>query len=413
MNILLVTHSFAPLNKISSLRLVHWTKYWLKNGHRVTVLTTKKYKFDGPLDLPLLDNELLKVIEVEYFPFSSDKGDSELDLEKSSEPNGKLVKVKAIVRRVRGIIGSLFDIHDLWVPKAVRQGKKVLDNDKFDLIVSSYGPPCSHIVASRLSKASKIKWIADYRDLWSDNHIGSSKYPFSIIERLIENKTVGSYANTLVTISKPLAVTLSSKFSQNVAVIENGFDPDEYKGLSGTFDIKEFVQGEINIIYAGTIYPERRDPTILLQALTKVDKKVNVHFYGGDEVILSDIIKRTGFETAFVHGYRGREYILNALNQADILLMLESGSADADGVLTGKLFEYFAVKKPILGIGFDDNVLLGKVIGESGMGECFSEESADLIRFINEFSESDFICDEGFLSKYSRESQALRVLELY
>lgn len=409
MNILLVSHSFAPLNKISSLRMVHWVKYWLKHNHSVTVLTTKKYEFDGPLDLPLLEQESLTVIEVDYIKYlSGDNGPS------TKHRNGRSYQyeaVKKLVLKARGVIGSLFDIHDLWIPGAVHKGKIVLDDRKFDLIISSYAPPCSHIVASRLAKTSKVKWIADYRDLWSDNHIGSSIFPFSVVERFIENRSVGKYASSILTVSKPLARTLAERFSQKVAVIENGFDPSEYKGLPVACNIQEFIKGEINIVYAGTIYPGRRDPRLLLQALLLVNRKINVHFFGGDEKVLKSMIGDVGCKTAFVHGYRNREYILRVLSQANLLLMLESGAVDADGVLTGKLFEYFAVKKPVLGIGFDENVLLGQVIRESGMGECFFDDVGRLVTFLEDFEESRYVCDESFLSRYNRESQALRVLE--
>lgn len=42
LKILIVTHSFPPLNKIGSLRPYAWAKYWSWIGHEVCVLTTKK-----------------------------------------------------------------------------------------------------------------------------------------------------------------------------------------------------------------------------------------------------------------------------------------------------------------------------------------------------------------------------------
>ena len=66
-NILLITAFFYPQNVIAVSRVGQWTKYWAKEGHRVTVLTTKKYPL-WPLDYnqELPDN--VRVIEVAYLP---------------------------------------------------------------------------------------------------------------------------------------------------------------------------------------------------------------------------------------------------------------------------------------------------------------------------------------------------------
>jgi len=411
MNVLLITHSFAPLNKVSSLRLTHWVKYWLRSGVSVTVLTTKKYSFDGELDLPTIEHDLLKIVEIDYLPSLSKKKIGNRH-QNTTIKKTKLDNIKRLVRKFRNIIGSLFDIHDLWVPKAIREGVNLSRNEPFDMIVSSYGPSCSHIVASRVAKYSKVKWLADYRDLWADNHIGNAVFPFSSIERFIENSTVGKYAFKLITISTPLEKTLNHRFSQSVVTVENGFDPEEFNNLNSSYEVNEFFPGEINIVYAGTIYPGRRDPSALLHSVARCNYKVHVHFFGPDTEVLGEMIEKSGCDTAYIHGYRHREYILNALNQADILLMLESGSKDADGVLTGKLFEYFAIGKPILGAGFDDSVLLGRVIKKSNMGECFINEPKFFTEYLEGFDPKKYVPNEIYISQFSRELQAKKVLSL-
>lgn len=411
MKVLLITHSFAPLNKVSSLRLTHWTKYWLRQGVAVTVLTTKKYSFDGPLDLPKIEHDLLNIIEVDYIPNWAIERDENV-IKKASSQGSKLDYIKRLVRKFRGFIGSLFDIHDLWIPKAIDQGIKLSDKHNFDLIVSSYGPSCSHIVASRVAKYSQVKWLADYRDLWADNHIGKAVFPFSTIEKYIEDHSVGKYAFKLITVSKPLEKILKNRFSQDVITVENGFDLEEFRCLKSNCVINEFIPGEINVIYAGTIYPGRRDPSAFIRSVVNCNKNVNVHFYGSDSAVLREIIQKTGCKSAYIHGYRSREYILNALNNADILLMLESGDADADGVLTGKLFEYFAVGKPILGAGFNDSVLLGQVIKKSKLGECFNNETALFQGYLDSFDSTKYVADEEYISQFNRELQAKKVLSL-
>ena len=47
--------------------------------------------------------------------------------------------------------------------------------DQPDILVSSSPYITSHLVASRISKKFNLKWVADFRDSWSNNPI----YPYS------------------------------------------------------------------------------------------------------------------------------------------------------------------------------------------------------------------------------------------
>jgi hypothetical protein len=67
-HILLVTRSFPPLNAVSSLRMYQWAKYWSRGGVRVTVLTTTKHWFSGPLDMDVPPLPDVQVVEVEFLP---------------------------------------------------------------------------------------------------------------------------------------------------------------------------------------------------------------------------------------------------------------------------------------------------------------------------------------------------------
>lgn len=403
MRILLVTHSFAPLNKISSLRLVHWVKYWSQNGNHVTVLTTEKYSFDGDLNLDVVfDPEVVELYEVPYL-----KSKSKI-VKNTSSSSAVFQSLRRVNQFIRNYIGSLFDIHDLWVKPATKIGEEILQGKNFDCIVSSFSPPCSHMVAANLSKKSGVPWLADYRDLWADNHIGSAKFPFSIIEKWKERSTVGEVAKVITTVSQPLAKSLQKRFNQPVAVVENGYDPEEY--LSLNLD-KRFSNKVINIVYAGNIYPNRRDPEPLLNVIASNKLNFKVHFFGPDNSLINSL-KHRYHGIVETHGNVNRKEILNVMFSADILLLLESGAKDADGVLTGKLFEYFAIGKPILGIGFDNSVLLGKVLERSRAGTCFFNQEVELLKYLQSFKDTPFNMDLDFISQYRRDIQAERILDL-
>ena len=66
--ILFITAFFYPQNKIPTLRIGQWVKYLALNGYSVTVLTTKKYSFIGPLGLEVKLPDNVTVIEVDFLP---------------------------------------------------------------------------------------------------------------------------------------------------------------------------------------------------------------------------------------------------------------------------------------------------------------------------------------------------------
>lgn len=407
MNILLVSHSFAPMNKISSMRLMHWCKYWLKDGHCVTVLTTKKYGFDGDLSLAQLEHNNLKVVEVDYLPSSLSKKESSSVTNGTEGPGkGSGLARKAYVA-LRNALGTVIDIHDLWIPKAVTVGKRLVASNNYDLIVSSYAPQAAHIVASKLSRKSAIPWIADYRDLWALNHIGRPIFPFDKIEGMREKSTLKGKVSGVISVSDPLTKQQSEYLQVKGITVENGFDPDEYKVCANGQGF--LVDNKINIVYAGSLYKGRRDPKPLINLISGgVLENCVVHFFGADPKAVD--VEVDG-ERVLYHGQIAREKLFPILKAADVLLMLESPSPDAGGVLTGKLFEYFALERPILGVGVRSSSLLGEYIKRSGLGEAVGVEESKIIKFFEADAIEQRQVEREFVSGFDRQIQSRKVLE--
>ena len=115
-----------------------------------------------------------------------------------------------------------------WITYAVKQGKKIIDEEKPDIIFSSSPPPTVHLIAKKLAKWSGIKWVADFRDPWTKiyhydkiNRIGITK---SIDEKL-EHKVIKEAAE-IVVVGKSISKALfKGNFPRKTAnVITNGDD---------------------------------------------------------------------------------------------------------------------------------------------------------------------------------------------
>lgn len=425
-NILIITSYFPQQNSIASLRPYSWAKYWSKMGHNITVLTTTKNKHDNDLNLGCSDFE---IIEVENrFKANIRKkviGDKSkvLITDKNSEiffRSKVLNKVKEFVEK-RGLLGTarMPDFNDFIISDSVNSVK----NKQFDMMISTSGPYTEHIIAQKLKKQNKdIFWIADYRDLWTQNHIFKGLFPFTLVEEYLEKK-INNSADMITTVSEPLAKQIRDKYKiKNVETIENGFDFEDLNNIS-----KEnyWSDDKIRLVYTGSIYKGKQDPSPLFEAIEAISKsndkklldKLEVIFVGGSKADLDELIEKYTVQRWVGYGgFLPREDSLRMQRDADALIFLEFEAKGVDGILTGKLFEYICSGTQILGIGVTNNSTPGKLISSSGHGINFGKDRESIKKYLLELLNSNtkyvFIKNIEIIEKYSRKKQAEKILDL-
>ncbi len=247
-----------------------------------------------------------------------------------------------------------------WKPFAIKAGDELLQTEDVQAVISSSAPITCHLIARELKIKHKIPWVADFRDLWTQNH----NYRYGPIRKLfdkrLELKTI-SEADALVTVSQPWADKLSTFHKGKTAyAITNGFDP-EIVNIPPTN-----LTGKFTITYTGTIHFEKQNPTKLFLALRELisegivdPHEVEVRLYGSETRRLaeeveqyepSDIIKQYGRVPVQVAREKQRE--------SQLLLILDWDDPQEKGVYPGKIFEYLAARRPMLATGgLDDNVV--------------------------------------------------------
>jgi len=442
MNILIVSTYFPPQHSIASLRIYSFAKNWALAGNQVTVLTPRKLD-EGDLNirvsapeynlvelshLGILQN-LIKLKQKQLHRKSSretfrPKGAVH---DKRTNPLRIMIEQAAFFKRRYGMFTTarMPNVHDTWVPKAVRIGKAIIDSKNIDIIFSSYGPPASHIVAGILAKYSGKPWSADYRDLWIEHHIYPGAWPFKFFEKLLEQRYVGKYAKLITTVSEPLAFVLKNKFNVPVYVIENGYDNEDYKQQLPPY----FTDHKTRIIYTGTIYDGNQDPSPLFSAIAQLiqdnswlknwmENNLRVLFFGRQsELLVKTINQYHLFPIVQYKGNVSRQDSLQIQKQADMLIYLEWGDESVQGILTGKIFEYLFLKKPVLSIGKTSKASTGsKLLIDSGVGlfagndvKCIKSVLLSLIKTGKPFNTNP---NEKNIEKYSRQNLSKKLLDL-
>jgi glycosyltransferase involved in cell wall biosynthesis len=265
------------------------------------------------------------------------------------------------------------DIGTPWILPAIRFGKALTRRMAFDLVISSGGPPSSHLVAFFIVRSRQLPWIADYRDLWSENYNVSRNSIFEYLEKIFERRIIRK-ATCLTTVSKGLKGALERLHNKRVVLIYNGYD----EPVSNDGDVFEEVNRRVfRIVYTGNVYISAQDPSLLISAINDcIKRKENfgcefeLYFVGTHKNALAPILDKCkpDFDCHIIDRVSHQES-MRWQRSADALLLLGWLRGGQEGVLTGKVFEYIAAKRPVIALlkPYDE---LGSILSRSNTSKC-------------------------------------------
>lgn len=425
MKILIISAFFPPQNSIAALRPYSWAKYWSRAGHEVTVLTTTKKPAAADSPMP---NEGFRVIELPIPGMASLRrlvgsaavADTGMQAKPAVPPRISLKqRLRARIAKWQKQYGFAYgcrmpDPMDLWG----RAAFKAVNGEQWDLVVSSAGPYSVHAPAYRLRKNGHAKkWIADWRDLWTDNHTFPGLPLLRPLERWLERRWCQA-ADALTTVSEPLAETLRAKYGDKVEVIYNGFDPEDYQQLPPEPAFPD--DGIFRVVYTGSIYAGKQDPTPLFRAMGNLRQAGKISpenfqvIFCGNNANVDDIARQQGvLDMVLYFGFVPRRQALHMQRDANALLFLEFYSPGLKGILTGKLFEYLYAGPPILSVGGVSSSCTADVIKKYDRGFVFGVDSLALESHIHELICLNSISDmRDIATEFTRKDQAMKMVSI-
>jgi glycosyltransferase involved in cell wall biosynthesis len=423
MKILIIAHYFPPENNmamIATLRPLSWAKYWSKSGHDVCVLTTAKTQNQNLQSQ--LSEDISGSVRIEGVKYLLSRPD--INTKDQVQTQRKRFSLYPFLRKIlintRQFIGagSLFYGSDLWILPVIQKGLAIYQEWQFDIIVSTFGPPASHIVASALKEKLNVFWVADYRDLWHDHHFSRARFPFSFIENNLENTTVKN-ADMMTTVSLPLANKLTHRFKKTITTIANGF---EYSSINEIQPNAYLDTQKIHLVYTGNLYLQKQNIQPLFEAINllikeddSIQQKLEILIYGWDTGNLSEIIRTYCLANIVsIKGFVPRETVISLQRDADALIFLDWNDKNEQGILTGKIFEYMFSGTPILGIGASQKTSAGKLIQESGTGILLGNSVgmiANTIKKLLNKEPLEYSPRQEILQQYTREFLADKMLQ--
>jgi glycosyltransferase involved in cell wall biosynthesis len=371
MKVLIVSFAFPPSNVIGAVRVGKLARYLDRRGHDVRVLTTDVVD-DRSLPLEISRQ---RVIYTEYRRGQQWINEAARLLrgrttvsatahrENAPLQNGAPSRsLRQIVRRHCFGLVHIPDMRAGWIKTAIPAGRQLIKEWKPQIIFASAPPNTGLVVASRLARAHSIPWVADFRDLWTDNPYYSEPSWRKRIDGMLERRVLRRAAG-LVTVSPIWADQLRRRHRKAATVVYNGYAEEDFPPFAPCAD----PTGILTIRYLGSIYRGFRDPSALLSAIALLPDQlrgcVKVEFFSdaGDAVLDAAAAHRV--ENAVDAKPRVPYRRALALQmEADVLLLLQSSDQRDEGNLPAKLFEYLYARRPILFIGYERGIAARLVI---------------------------------------------------
>jgi glycosyltransferase involved in cell wall biosynthesis len=299
-----------------------------------------------------------------------------------------------------------------WRWSAVGRGIQLAKEFRPDIILSSSLPNTSHLVARAIARQADIPWVAELRDLWTDNHNFRRIQPLRALEARLE-RSVLSDADALVTVSEVWAEHLRVKYNRPTFVVPNGFDPTDYPRESHA-DTRVF-----RLVYTGMLYNGKQDPDPLFVAVRKladsgrIDPKwFRLQFVGQYLGPVAGLANERGV-SAFVDVGAPVSYLesLKLQSRATALLFLDWINDKTAGWYSAKIYEYLGAGRPVLSIGPTHSVV-ARLLARTGAGEAAATSEqiiAILERWLTQFERGEglpYAADEAIRRRFQRQEAA-------
>ncbi|HYF66859.1 MAG TPA: glycosyl transferase [Ohtaekwangia sp.] len=378
--ILIITYYWPPSGGSGVQRWLKFVKYLPQFGIKPYVFTPANPSFDVKDES--LKKDVPEEAEVIHFPIwepyqvffkiSSIFGGSGKSTPTHLVSGKKRSRFQKFSTWVRGNL-IIPDPRVFWVKPAVSFLNDFIRDNEISTIITT-GPPHSiHLIGLRLKKkAPHIKWVADFRDPWSEWGLLDSLMVGKLARmghRALEKKVLTA-ADVVTTITPFYVRRFEALSGRKVELLTNGYDEDDFKTLA-IQKTDKFVIRHVGIVN------EKCNPRPSMLALKnlmneneKLSALVHVDFVGEVHpdfkrfVTEDETLRRiTTFTPPVPH-----KDLIKLYNTSSLLLLILTGYKDAAGYMPGKLFEYIATGLPVLGVGPNEGDA-AKLMRQAGVGE--------------------------------------------
>ena len=386
--VLVVSYFYPPYSSVGATRVSKMTKYLRDFGWEAHVLTVDQcdlpatLPIEVPLDAITRAPQLFDLASLPRTIIGRRRLATERVLPVQTKRWAMLWRIGEAYRHLvcfpDGQIG--------WRGSAIARGTALARDIRPDAILSSSLPNTSHLVARAIARKARVPWVAELRDLWTENHNFRRVQPLRAIEKRLE-RAVLMDADAIVTVSEVWAARLYAKYHRPTFVVPNGYDPTDYPSSPRARD------DAFTIVYTGMFYNGKQNADPLFDAIRQLagagritPDRFRVRFVGqylGPIVARADAFGVTRFvQVDPPVPYRES---LSLQCGATVLLFLDWADSATPGWYSAKIYEYLGAARPILSVGPHRSVVQ-QLLLETRAGTA-AASADDVVRVLGQWLE--------------------------
>jgi len=423
-NVLIITYYWPPSGGAGVQRWLKFAKYLPEHGWNPIIFTSKDGEY--PSIDPSLEKDVPESTEVLrlpiWEPYSFYK--NLLGQKKSEKINSGFLsenkKPKLTEKLSVWIRGNFFipDARKFWIKPSVKFIMNYLKDHHVDAIVSTGPPHTVHLIAREIKRQTSIPWLADFRDAWT----GIDYYDKLMLTSWADKKhrsqesSVLAEASLITSIGKGCSEDLAEKGNINVLEILNGFDSADFQGVN----VK--LSDNFTVSHVGSLNKDR-NPTCLWDALSELCEEVDgfrddfrLRLIGKVDVHALADLKDHGLKINVEQiEYMPHDEMVTDMCGSQVLLLLINETPNQKGIVTGKIFEYIASKRPIIVIGPEDGDA-AHIVNSAGSGTTIdfkdvAKMKTEVLGLYKKFKSGEDMSTSSDISRYTREFGAKKVAE--
>ena len=430
--VLIISYYWPPTGGSGVQRWVKFAKYLPAEGWQPVIYTPENpeqlavdasLEAEVPAEAEVIRRRIVEPYEM-YKKLLRKSGHSK----EAVEVNPVNAQNKSFLQKVAmWVRGNFFrpDPRCLWIRPSVKFLKKYLKDHPVDLIVSTGPPQSMHMIGRKLAKETGLPWIADFRDPWTKifyfKHLSMTRATERWHNKM-ERKVLDD-ATAVVAVSPLVQQDFQAMTQTPVELITNGFDECDFSaekcpeaaGGAG----RDFV-----ITHTG-LFAADGNPTMLWEVLAHkcsscadFKKALKIKLVGKtDEQILKAIADAGLKDNLEDMGYQQHAVAVEQQRTASLLILPLRKEPEYKAVLPGKLFEYLASWRPVLGIGQTDGAM-SMILNNTKTGLVLNwDDRKSIERFIDmcweKHQTGNLTVDDADISQFTRRNLTHRMAQLF
>jgi glycosyltransferase involved in cell wall biosynthesis len=424
--VLIITYYWPPTGGAGVQRWLKFSKYFRQFGWEPVIYTPSNPDFpindetllkDIPNDLTVLKTQITEPYDI-YRKIMRKKKTETVNQGFLSEGKENTLMQSAMI----WVRGNFFipDARKFWIKPSISYLSDYIIKNKIDAIISTGPPHSMHLIAMGLKRKFNLPWIADFRDPWTQIDFYSQLKLSSFADnkhKKLEHQVL-TQADKVVTISPSCGKDLEKLGNRKVDVITNGFDTDDFK-----FDSELKLLDGFLFHHIGALNKDRNPYTLwkvlgdLCKEMSDFKKDLIIKFTGKTDAIAFESLKQNDIlDNAQKTDYLTHSEVVKLMVQSPVLLLALNNTPNNAGVLSGKLFEYLAAKRPIFGIGLPDAdaaaILKSTKAGTMVHFNDYEGTKKAVVELYQKYKTNQLFIYSSSIDNYSRENCAKDYSEL-